>query len=507
MKAIIVDGYVDEPALFGVPPFISTYARYAWGAYRLFGVDAEYWTIDQIRQKNLWDTLNRTDHLVIIGGVSVPGKYVGGAPLSFHELEKIVERCPDPLKILFGAFTFRHETDRSQPKKASAPSRPVKRDALKAVECLVTGNLETYLYYLLSGKNPPEDIAKETEKTELCALAGAGVVGRHPNYPNLICEIEVSSGCERRSHCSFCSEPLFHKRFVSRDPEALLAEVAALGDQGVKHFRLGRTANILAYGDQGDGPDPRVLRKVYQGFRERVTDLRTLHTDNANPQYIAEHPVASARILETIAEYNTPGDILSFGVESFDETVIRSNNLGTRVESIFQAIKLVNEIGGVRKEGIPALLPGINLIAGLIGETKSTFVRNLEALKKITEEGWLLRRINLRQVMIFPETPLWAYRQSHYLPFHHREFQRFKEKVRTEIDRPMLQRVFPTGTTIRDVITEYLEGNNTFGRPLWTYGILVGIREPLPIGEKWDVTVTEHGFRSLTGRIIQAEEP
>ena len=129
---------------------------------------------------------------------------------------------------------------------------------------MVTGNLEPYLYYLLSGKYPPEDIAKETEKTELCALAGAEVVGRHPNYPNLICEIEVSSGCERRSHCSFCSEPLFHKRFVSRDPEALLAEVGALGDQGVKHFRLGRTANILAYGDQGDGPDPRVLRKVYQ---------------------------------------------------------------------------------------------------------------------------------------------------------------------------------------------------------------------------------------------------
>jgi len=504
MKAIILDGYVDEPALFGVPPFVSTYVRYAWGAYRHFGVDPEYWTIDQIRKENSWDDLNQADHLVIIGGVSVPGKYAGGAPLSFNELSKIAEGCPAPLKILFGAFTYRTESEKRKNERKSGKSRTTQNNPLRAIECIVSGNLETYLYYLLSGKNPPEDIGKETDKTELCALAGAGLVNRHPNYPNLICELEVSSGCERRSHCSFCSEPLFHKRFSSRDPEALLSEAAALGEHGAKHFRLGRTANIIAYGERGDGPDPVALRRVYQGFRERVPGLRTLHTDNANPQYIAEHPTESAKILETIAEYNTSGDILSFGVESFDETVIRSNNLGTRVETIYQAIKLVNEIGGLRKEGVPALLPGINLIAGLIGETKSTFSKNLEALKTIVGNGWLLRRINLRQVMVFPETPLWIYRQSHYLPFHHLEFQHFKEKVRKEIDRPMLQQVFPAGTVIRDVVMEYHEGNNTFGRPLWTYGILIGIRERLPIGEKVSVIVTEHGYRSLTGQKIPA---
>jgi radical SAM superfamily enzyme with C-terminal helix-hairpin-helix motif len=108
--------------------------------------------------------------------------------------------------------------------------------------------------------------------------------------------------------------------------------------------------------------------------------------------------------------------------------------------------------------------------------------------------------------MVFPKTPLSAYRQTHFLPFHTREFRRFKEKVRTEIDRPMLERVFPVGTVIPDVITEYREGNNTFGRPLWTYGILIGIRSTLPIGKKVTISVTEYGFRSLTGELISVQE-
>ena len=32
LSVTIVDGYVDEPAHFGVPPYISTYPRYVAGA-------------------------------------------------------------------------------------------------------------------------------------------------------------------------------------------------------------------------------------------------------------------------------------------------------------------------------------------------------------------------------------------------------------------------------------------------------------------------------------------
>ena len=32
LDVVLVDGYVDEPAHFGVPPYISTYPRYTAGA-------------------------------------------------------------------------------------------------------------------------------------------------------------------------------------------------------------------------------------------------------------------------------------------------------------------------------------------------------------------------------------------------------------------------------------------------------------------------------------------
>ena len=41
LAVTIVDGYVDEPAHFGVPPYISTYPRFTAGALVDAGVDGD----------------------------------------------------------------------------------------------------------------------------------------------------------------------------------------------------------------------------------------------------------------------------------------------------------------------------------------------------------------------------------------------------------------------------------------------------------------------------------
>ena len=51
----LVDGYVDEPAHFGVPPYVSTYPRYTAGALVDAGVPEEritYHTIDELRERS-----------------------------------------------------------------------------------------------------------------------------------------------------------------------------------------------------------------------------------------------------------------------------------------------------------------------------------------------------------------------------------------------------------------------------------------------------------------------
>ena len=48
-EAFILDGYVDEPACLGVPPYISPYIRTVAGVLVEHGYSVRYLTIDQLR--------------------------------------------------------------------------------------------------------------------------------------------------------------------------------------------------------------------------------------------------------------------------------------------------------------------------------------------------------------------------------------------------------------------------------------------------------------------------
>lgn len=153
---------------------------------------------------------------------------------------------------------------------------------------------------------------------------------------------------------------------------------------------------------------------------------------------------------------------------------------------------MVNAVGRERGEsGLPRLLPGLNFVTGLTGETKKTFDLDFAFLRRLIEEDLWVRRINIRQVR--------PVRQSFEPTRLHSEFRRFKEAVRAEVDREMLRRVLPAGTILRDVYLEIREGHVTYGRQIGTYPILVGLPYDLPVNQFVDVAVTSHGERSVTG--------
>src|SRR3990170_1646067 len=89
MRALIIDGYVDEPACLGVPPYLSPYPRYIAGAMIERGImqeDIFYRTIDQLRisRKRL-----QFDLIVIVAGMTVPGKYLRAAPIKEKEIREL----------------------------------------------------------------------------------------------------------------------------------------------------------------------------------------------------------------------------------------------------------------------------------------------------------------------------------------------------------------------------------------------------------------------------------
>ena len=94
----ILDGFVDEPACLGVPPFISPYARYIAGAIRDAGEEYEYISIEEWRKGRKI----RGNVLVILAGAIVPGSYLRAMPISFKEFVRICESFKG-IKILVGA--------------------------------------------------------------------------------------------------------------------------------------------------------------------------------------------------------------------------------------------------------------------------------------------------------------------------------------------------------------------------------------------------------------------
>ncbi|NLV05654.1 radical SAM protein [Haloarcula rubripromontorii] len=507
LDVTIVDGYVDEPAHFGVPPYISTYPRYAAGALVDAGVPREqiaYHTIDELREDNaVWRDVEAADLMVYVGGMTVPGKYVGGTPAEPDEVRELAWTAKGT-SLMGGPVRFGVG-------EANEGASETARDDLD-FDFLAMADVEAAVFDLVeSGLEGFNDRYRDIEEETRWARAGAFVVEQHPNHPDyLICEMETSRGCPYR--CSFCTEPMYGNPDF-RPPESVVDEVDALSDRGVKHFRLGRQADILAYGGDGEAPNPDALRRLYGGIREVAPDLETLHLDNMNPITVVKWPEKAREGIRIIAEHNTPGDTAAFGLESADPNVMSDNNLNVTADQCFEAVKIVNEVAGWRPGGdkdtapnfgddaarrLPKLLPGINLVHGLKGETRETFEHNKRFLQRVYDEGLMLRRVNIRQVMAFEGTDM-ADTGADIAKDHKQLFKQYKQDVRETIDNPMLQRVAPPGTVLPDVHLEYHQDGKTFGRQLGTYPLLVGIPGERELGSVVDIAVTDHGYRSVTG--------
>jgi radical SAM superfamily enzyme with C-terminal helix-hairpin-helix motif len=506
LRVLIIDGYTDEPAGFGVPPYIDVYPRYIAGAVWRHDPRAEvfYVPIDEARlDPNKVKRLSSSSDLsVLITGVTVPGKYLGGAPATAKDAISLPSLLQSKHTVICGP-AVRHGFG-----FGGGSTTIIPKGLESLYNFIITGDPEIVIYDLLRRNfalSTDMDTVRSCENDiNEFAARGARIIQQHSYYPDgLICEVETFRGCPRSlsGGCSFCTEPL-HGTPDFRSVAGISKEIEALSSAGAVNFRLGRQPDLLIYGSEDDNetpmPNPRAIKKLLSSVMKAAPSLKVLHIDNVNPATIFNHPDASEDALKEIVKYHTPGDVAAMGVESVDEEVIRKNNLKVYPEGALFAIALINDVGKERGEnGLPHLLPGINFVYGLPGETKHTFDVNLEFMKKVLDTGLLVRRINMRQVMVMPSTRMASI--GDYIARKHRSlFIRHKMRMRSEVDMPMLQRVIPTWTVMRDVRTELVEGNMTWSRQIGSYPLLVGIPKAMPTGIFTDVVVMSHGPRSVS---------
>jgi len=486
--AFILDGYVDEPACLGVPPYISPYIRTVAGALIDHGCRVQYLTIDQLRSDPLRSAeLNRANFLVMITGVTVPGKYLGGTPATLTEIQQIGHIVRGPKKLVGGPIGFGY---------AAEGGKKAIRQVISGFDALLTGEPAVALDNYLNGNEPTGSL--DYQRTDPWSIAGSGIITQHPDYPSVLCELETARGCSHGESggCSFCTEP-FYGAPKYRTISGIAAEVAALYAHGARHFRVGRQPDILAYGaGAGEYPAPRpeLLENLFSSIRTAAPELKTLHIDNTNPATIARHEQKSREALQAIIRHHTSGDVAAFGMETADPEVVAANNLKAEADDVFRAIQIVNEEGNTRRDNVPELLPGLNFVCGLAGEMEKTYDLNEQFLLRVRDAGLSVRRVNIRQVMPFEGTPAYT---SNTLHKHDQRFRSFKEFVRQNIDLPMLKRVYPLGTVLKEVHIE-VSGDLSFGRQMGSYPILIGIPVRLPVRTRIDAVVVDWGMRSVT---------
>lgn len=503
-RVTLLDGFIDEPSIFGVPPYIAPQLRSAagaiWEAADENGteLDLRYQTIEDTRHTpQLKRRAAESDILVMITGALVPGKYLRGHPISVREIQEYAERCKGTA-ILGGPISY--AVDKKDIRHVDIFADGDVDAALKAV---LTGEAERRLRVLQHSDQRSILGMRSFAEWHRWLLRGAEIVRQHPDFPEpLFAEIETYKGCVRYMNggCAFCSDVRYGvPKF--RGPEQVAEEVAALAELGVRHFRIGGQTCIYCYGSKEVGVtetpkvNPEAIRELFAEVRRAAGPaLKVLHVDNANPAVIANHPEEAERATEALVELCTPGNIVAFGLETVDPAVFKANNLNSTPEQIVEAATIVNKHGRERGEnGMPKLLPGLNFVCGLDGETEATFRMNLEFLRELKRRGLLFRRINIRQV-----NPV---RRQFSSKVPKEAFRRFKAAVREEIDNAWLQEVAPVGTRLKDVFTEVRVGELTYGRQVGTYALLIGFVEPVALRVWMDAVVVGHGYRSVAGLV------
>lgn len=450
----------------------------AYGALVDAGVDVSYATVDQWRIGAV--DLTKPDLLMVIRHVAVPGKYLRGMPASDRELVKIG-----------------HDAARDSIVSLGAQCRAAPDVVADAYDLVIEGDPDAFVHDIARGETATGR-KRTPEEWNSWLLKGVEACASHPDHGGpLIAEMQMYRGCVRQftGGCGFCIEPL-QGEVVFREPKDILEEAGALAGVGVRNLRLGAQTCTYSYKAEGVGetetptPNPGIIRRLFEAISREVRP-KVLHVDNANPAVIAAHPEESREITKAIAEHCTSGNVVAFGLESADPEVARANNLNSDPEEVLEAMRIINELGRDRgPTGLPRLLPGINFVCGLEGETKATYAANLEFLQRVLSEGLLVRRTNIRQVIP-------SRRQFSGVRFR-REFTLFKKTVREQIDLPMLANLIPDGTILTDVYTELREGGRTFGRQVGSYPILVGLPYAFETGHWIDVSVVDRGPRSVT---------
>ena len=287
--------------------------------------------------------------------------------------------------------------------------------------------------------------------------------------PQHFAYIKISEGCNR--FCAFCAIPLITGRHTSVPMPDIISEVKSLVSQGVKEF------NIIAQDLSSYGMDLYGEMRLPQ-LIESLAQIPGVEWIRLHYAYPAQFPY---EILPVMARHSNVCRYLDVALQHIADPVL------TNMRRHITRSQTLQFIERVRRE-VPGIHLRTTLMVGFPGEGENEF----EELKAFVEEA----RFERMGAFAYSQEE-GTYAAEHFaddIPADVKqsrldEIMELQEQISLEVNEAKV------GSTMRVIIDsedeEYYIGRTEFDSPEVDPEVLIAKKQPLTIGEFYDVTITE----------------
>jgi tRNA-2-methylthio-N6-dimethylallyladenosine synthase len=193
--------------------------------------------------------------------------------------------------------------------------------------------------------------------------------------------VTVMEGCEK--HCTFCVVPVTRGRQRSHTPEAVLAEIRGLVDEGCREVTLlGQTVEMY-----GRDLTPATDLADLMARVDEIRELARIRFTTSNPFNF------TARLIRAIREVPKVCEWVHLPLQSGSNRVLAGMNRGYTRE---RYLELIDEL----RSAVPEVALSTDLIVGFPGETEGDFAQTLDMVERIGYDNVFVFRYSPR-----PGTP------------------------------------------------------------------------------------------------------
>jgi tRNA-2-methylthio-N6-dimethylallyladenosine synthase len=182
--------------------------------------------------------------------------------------------------------------------------------------------------------------------------------------------VQISVGCNMK--CSYCIVPSTRGREVSRDPEALVAEVERLAADGVTEVTL-LGQNVNSYGR--DLPtESRIGFAELLGRIDAVAGIERVRYTSPHPKDMREDVILAHAQLPAVCEH------IHLPLQSGSSDVLK------RMRRTYSRERYLDRVALIR-EHVPDCSLTTDIIVGFPGETEADFAETLSLVEEVGYDG------------------------------------------------------------------------------------------------------------------------